>query len=372
MRPILQQSVFNTNAYIMLYELECPRSTSSPKSPVPTKTSCNDKTISSTEDSAHSPSKSSTSSVIPLGNVPSPHLNGTSLQKNSVNNHNFYSQNGSSSNRMTNGVKSQNSTAESSDSSDSEPETRQNGTQIKSGTNSPKSNTNSPNSSLSSYSSNVNSPKNSFKEDTDKSPPSTSLQSSVKKITNNHSNGSGPSNVTKLVPYDLDDSSNSTDDLAHNSHHNNPNTLPSTSSSSNEVIRSQVVTKAGAWRVSPTNNSFKGPSLEGQAGWNRRQRESVSELMHMSHEGYSAPVSTWNGTRAVLDREINNERREDRKRTINDSNPDKVKAKQAKHNNNSYPGNKSSNPGYNPFQVRILVYNFSRYRIIYISRFFET
>lgn len=362
----------------MLYELECPRSTSSPKSPIPTKTSFNNKTISSTEDSAHSITKSSTPSVIPLGNVPSPHLNGTSLQKNSVNNHNnFYSQNGSSSNRVTNGVKAQNSTAESSDSSDSEPETRENGTQIKTSpkscTNSPKSNTNSPNSSLSSYSSNVNSPKNGFKEDADKCPPSTSLQSSVKKISNNDSNnatndnkedkknnpqkinnGSGPKNVTKLVPYDVDDSSSSTDDQPINPHHTSQNTLPSTSLS-NETLRSQIVTKAGAWRVSPTNNSFKGPSLEGQAGWNRRQRESVSELMHMSHEGYSVPVSTWNGTRAVLDREINNERREDRKRTMNDSNPDKIKAKQAKHNNNSYPGNKSSNPGYNPFQVSIFV-----------------
>lgn len=250
--------------------------------------------------------------------------------------------------------------------------------------NSPKSNTTSPNSSLSSYNSTLNSPKCNFNKDdsntisnTNPNSNTNSSQNSSEKCTaqlqsilkrnrdtddtgadavkrhkHQENNNSSTQNVTKLVPYEVDDSSSSIEDTAATLTLASSSTSSLTSTSTTTTttaVRSQIVTKAGSgsWQISP--NTFHGPSHEGQTGWRRREREAITELVHMSHEGYSAPVTTWNGTRAALDREINNERREDRKRTLTDNNPDKCKVKQAKHTN-SYMTNKS-NPGYNPFQV---------------------
>nr|CAI5854430.1 unnamed protein product [Callosobruchus analis] len=79
------------------------------------------------------------------------------------------------------------------------------------------------------------------------------------------------------------------------------------------------------------------------------QDKTVSELFKMSHSGYSAPVTSWNGTRSQLDREIHEERREERKRSLADSSHDQnLKAKHQKTNN--YNNHYKSNPGYNPIQ----------------------
>lgn len=72
----------------------------------------------------------------------------------------------------------------------------------------------------------------------------------------------------------------------------------------------------------------------------------MTELLKMSHVGYSTPVSSWNGTRAALDKEVNEERREERKRTLCD-NTDRGRVKHIK-TNYSFS---SSNPGYNRLQV---------------------
>lgn len=351
----------------------------------------------------------------------SSHLNGLCLPKssNSVTAHGpSFSQNGNG--RCVNGADKHNSDS-SSDSDESEPVSSvpQNASQrtnksssysasLKSTTCAAKSTTNSSNSSLSLLNSSLNSPKTASKESDSVLPVNSTTisnsshqqqqqQSTMKKhCSNNAPNGSsstsnngsgnsgdgdggsgGPSErkqfkqqfqeinnvsnssnsstgntnsqpMTKLVPYEVDDSSCSAEESPANA------AAGGTAEPSSKL---QIVTKAGSWQVSPTKNTFHKPSLEGQAGWNRQQREAVTELMHMSHEGYSAPVSTWNGTRAALDREINNERREDRKRAMVD-NPDKGKVKQAKHSNNSYigSGNNKSNPGYNAFQVNIIYY----------------
>lgn len=76
------------------------------------------------------------------------------------------------------------------------------------------------------------------------------------------------------------------------------------------------------------------------------QNNTVNELFKMSHGGYSAPVSTWNGTRSQLDKEVNNERREERKRTLAPDSSDQGRAKHIK-TSSSF----KSNPGYNPIQV---------------------
>lgn len=67
----------------------------------------------------------------------------------------------------------------------------------------------------------------------------------------------------------------------------------------------------------------------------------------MSHNGYSAPVSTWNSTRSQLVKEVNNERREERKRNLIDP-ADQGRIKQQKMNSNIHY---KSNPDYNPIQV---------------------
>lgn len=67
----------------------------------------------------------------------------------------------------------------------------------------------------------------------------------------------------------------------------------------------------------------------------------------MSYSGYGAPVSSWNGTRSQLEKEVNNERREDRKRALTD-NSEQSRPKHQKLNSH---GSYKSNPGYNPIQV---------------------
>lgn len=67
----------------------------------------------------------------------------------------------------------------------------------------------------------------------------------------------------------------------------------------------------------------------------------------MSHGGYAAPVSSWNGTRSQLDKEISNEKREQRKRAYVDP-ADQGRVKHLKMNGNTSVG---CNSGYNPIQV---------------------
>jgi ubiquitin carboxyl-terminal hydrolase 36/42 len=131
--------------------------------------------------------------------------------------------------------------------------------------------------------------------------------------------------TTKLVPYETDDSSCSDE-----------------SNQSPQEAEYRVSTKAavGEWKVTSTE-----PTSQSKNWGEKKQDGTVSELFKMSHSGYSAPVSSWNGTRAQLDKEINAERREERKRAFVD-NADQGKVKHQKMNN-SY---NKSNPGYNPVQ----------------------
>lgn len=94
----------------------------------------------------------------------------------------------------------------------------------------------------------------------------------------------------------------------------------------------------------------------------------VGELLKMSHTGYSAPVNSWAGTRAALDKEVNEERREERKRLTTCDEMDRGRVKHIKttnENNSNY-----SNPGYNRLQVSefaFLVIPFAFLRAIRVS-----
>lgn len=138
--------------------------------------------------------------------------------------------------------------------------------------------------------------------------------------------------VMKLVPYDMDDSSDE---------------------SSHSPAEAEPKATAGEWKVTPAHSVAEEPSSEGKS-WDKKKapptgdRGTVNELLRMSHSGYGAPVSSWNGTRAQLDKEVGNERRENnRKRPLADGG-EQGRVKHQKVNGN---GSYKSNPGYNPIQV---------------------
>lgn len=164
---------------------------------------------------------------------------------------------------------------------------------------------------------------------------SLSSPESTPKTTNEVCN-TNPTATKSLVPYESDDTSSSDD-----------------SNQSAQEIESRVSTKAavGDWQVSSSTDVNHEPSSAGKS-WERKKlqmqqnsQNPVNELFKMSHSGYSAPVSSWNGTRSQLDKEVLNERREERKRSLADSS-DQGRVKHQKLNSNY-----KSNPGYNPIQV---------------------
>ncbi|KAK4877615.1 hypothetical protein RN001_010121 [Aquatica leii] len=134
--------------------------------------------------------------------------------------------------------------------------------------------------------------------------------------------------ITKLVPYDMDDSSSS-----------NSEELNGASSTANSQKK---FANLGDWKVSSSSDVVPEPSSEGST-WESKSNP-VNELFQMSHNGYGHPVSTWNGTRSLLDKEVNNDRREERKRTMAD-NPEPCRIKHPK-----LVSSISHNGNYNPVQ----------------------
>ncbi|XP_034937422.1 ubiquitin carboxyl-terminal hydrolase 36 [Chelonus insularis] len=98
-------------------------------------------------------------------------------------------------------------------------------------------------------------------------------------------------------------------------------------------------------------NSSSTPSAAAPRNFNGTNRsDTVSQLFKMSHRGYgTSSVTNWNGSRAHLDREVDDERRKERKRHFNpeDEEMDRGRIKKIK-NHRNYGGR--SNPGYNSFQ----------------------
>lgn len=153
--------------------------------------------------------------------------------------------------------------------------------------------------------------------------------------------GTNSAQLTKLVPYDMDDSSNCSDESSH-----------SPAEAETCIAPKSTITD---WKVTAAAVVAEEPSSEGKICDRKKvenNRNTVNELLRMSHSGYGTPVSSWNGTRAQLDKEVNNERREERKRALSD-NSDQGRTKHAKIVNSN--GSYKSNPGYNPIQVGFLI-----------------
>ncbi|KAL3276176.1 hypothetical protein HHI36_020894 [Cryptolaemus montrouzieri] len=311
-RPISYQGVFTTNAYILMYELESPPYSQRNSSATLQKSQIL-KSPSSTKQCKQKP-------VLNGIGFTSTRVYGPELPPNRLNN-----TNGDISTSVSNGK-------ESSSDSDSESETKPSEQSKTEGNNSQ-------------YHKQKKLSFPSVESKTDQIVPSKAesriipftppFENSVSfPKTNEASEKSTP--VTKLVPYEADDSSNSED--------------------SNQVANTEKTisdTVNGVWNVTSSNeNSYEQPSSMGKSWTKNRSQgdKTVSELFKMSHSGYSAPVSTWNNTRARLDKEVADERREDRKRTLAElSEPDdQGRTKHVKSNNNF-----KSNPGYNPIEARI-------------------
>ncbi|XP_049873940.1 ubiquitin carboxyl-terminal hydrolase 36 [Pectinophora gossypiella] len=80
--------------------------------------------------------------------------------------------------------------------------------------------------------------------------------------------------------------------------------------------------------------------------------ETARHLQGLSHRGYGAPVSTWNGTHSNMSRQVFEERREERKRAIEGADEmDRGRNKKVKrfHHYNRFNNNR---PHYNPFQEK--------------------
>ncbi|CAH2981362.1 unnamed protein product [Chilo suppressalis] len=75
-------------------------------------------------------------------------------------------------------------------------------------------------------------------------------------------------------------------------------------------------------------------------------------LLSLSHRGYGAPVSSWNGSHSVLSRQVFEEKREERKRAmeaVDDMDRGRNKKVKKFHHYNRFNNNRN---GYNPFQEK--------------------
>ncbi|KAJ3662822.1 hypothetical protein Zmor_007147 [Zophobas morio] len=324
-RVISHQAVFNTNAYIMLYELESSPFTQ--KSNNATNNKVKSPLSPETSTSSTSPKTSTNGIGFTSDKVYGPELPPDKAEK---------KVNGTNPTPLTNG--NGNHSESSSSTSDSEPENACNRKNLQKENKPLATPPPSPQKPVFSTNNEAKPPK----------PPSSPkiqnrVLSSVHNVTSNIPTQISSSNTelivkqketsfhpltTKLVPYETDDSSGSDD-----------------SNQSPHELEYRVSTKAavGEWKVTSTEPSAQ--SSQTKTWGEKKQDGTVNELFKMSHSGYSAPVASWNGTRAQLDKEISNERREDRKRAFMD-NSDQGKTKHQKLCNNSY----KSNPGYNPVQ----------------------
>ncbi|CAG9862079.1 unnamed protein product [Phyllotreta striolata] len=351
-RPISHQAVFNTNAYIMFYELESsPYSQAAKPSTVTSKL----KTPPATEASSSSCSSNASSSNVPSASkqfsngigFTSDKVYGPELPPDRVpeklNGH-VTSSNGKGELDSTSGSSSeQDSDGDIAiESSTSNNCSNKNDVVIKDDdisstcdetvdTNARKKSSSPSSPNISTSISSLSSP-DVTPNKADKSPSPVSTKKKPVETT---------SPMTKpLVPYESDDSSSSYDSNQSASEHG-----------------SRVSTKAavGDWHVTsstdvgqelPSKNSvwtrLKSKERSGTKGNNKV----VDELFKLSHAGYTAPVSSWDGSKSTLEKEVQNERREDRKRGLPDSS-DQGRVKQMKLGSAT---NFKSNPGYNPIQ----------------------
>ncbi|XP_001662174.2 ubiquitin carboxyl-terminal hydrolase 36 isoform X1 [Aedes aegypti] len=99
-------------------------------------------------------------------------------------------------------------------------------------------------------------------------------------------------------------------------------------------------------------NGFNGYNGNGNNNRNGNGNDVVNQLYQFSHRGYGAPVRSWNGQQTNMDRELSNERREDRKRQYEDdcdTEMDRGRTKKVK--THFYHQQQRQQQQHNPFQM---------------------
>ncbi|XP_062552663.1 ubiquitin carboxyl-terminal hydrolase 36 isoform X2 [Armigeres subalbatus] len=102
------------------------------------------------------------------------------------------------------------------------------------------------------------------------------------------------------------------------------NTSPATSGNSSPANYGHMNGNSGGPLASgyqPNNrqyNGFNGYNGNSNNSRNGNGNDVVNQLHQYSHQGYGAPVRSWNGQQTNMNRELSNERREERKRQFED------------------------------------------------------
>ncbi|KXJ68745.1 hypothetical protein RP20_CCG001877 [Aedes albopictus] len=102
------------------------------------------------------------------------------------------------------------------------------------------------------------------------------------------------------------------------------------------------------------NNGYNGYHGNGNGNRNGNGNDVVNQLHQFSHRGYGAPVRSWNGQQTNMDRELSNERREDRKRQYEDdcdTEMDRGRSKKVKTHFHHQQQQQRQQHQQNPFQM---------------------
>ncbi|XP_077292771.1 uncharacterized protein LOC143915827 [Arctopsyche grandis] len=173
---------------------------------------------------------------------------------------------------------------------------------------------------------------------------------------------SGPSNgstPTSLVPYDSDGDNQDDDDDdadAKNDHESKSPVTKATSHGWKVSHENPDERLSSNSQKSSSNKSTNGNESLNETGTSRenllKDNEAVGQLQRLSHRGYGAPVSTWNGTHAQLNRQVFEDKKSELKRAAEaDDEMDRGRVKKPRYNNynnNKYYNGRHSN--YNGFQ----------------------
>ncbi|XP_049298006.1 ubiquitin carboxyl-terminal hydrolase 36 isoform X2 [Anopheles funestus] len=102
------------------------------------------------------------------------------------------------------------------------------------------------------------------------------------------------------------------------------------------------------YHANGTNGSHSAsPVGDGKAGGSSGGTPAVQMLMKYSHRGYGAPVKSWNGQQTAMERELANDRREERKRQIEDDRETEMDRGRVKKTKGGAPTASGANSGGN-------------------------
>lgn len=152
-------------------------------------------------------------------------------------------------------------------------------------------------------------------------------QRSSNPVDEEYSPKSPPVIKTKAGLWKVSDNRHQTSSSSSSANSSN-NTSPATSGNSSPANYGHMNGNSGsggplASGYQPNNRQYNGFNGYNGNGYNNRNgngngNDVVNHLQQFSHRGYGAPVRSWNGQQTNMDRELSNERREDRKRQYED------------------------------------------------------